>query len=82
MTSLPEGAVGFTTAELKTNFVGSSEHELLLCTATRTHAGRSTQVWDATVTDGDGRALSLFRCTQLLLWSRLPSGQGQAGPGR
>jgi acyl-coenzyme A thioesterase PaaI-like protein len=33
------------------------------------HAGRTTQVWDAKVTDeSTGRALALFRCTQILLY--------------
>ena len=32
--------------------------------------GRTTQVWDATITDDDGRTLALFRCTQLVLEAR------------
>lgn len=71
MTTLPDGAAGFTTVELKTNFLGSADRGALLCTATRVHAGRSTQVWDATVTDEDGRTVSLFRCTQMILWPRI-----------
>ena len=31
------------------------------------HGGRTTQLWDATVSDADGRAMALFRCTQLVL---------------
>jgi len=34
------------------------------------HLGRSTQVWDAEVSSGDGRRLALFRCTQMILWPR------------
>jgi len=35
------------------------------------HAGRTTQVWDAVVTDaGSGRTVALFRCTQSVLWPR------------
>jgi 1,4-dihydroxy-2-naphthoyl-CoA hydrolase len=67
MASLPEGAVGFTTIELKTNFLGTALAGELRCEATRVHGGRTTQVWDATVTDADGRVLALFRCTQLLV---------------
>jgi acyl-coenzyme A thioesterase PaaI-like protein len=32
------------------------------------HVGRTTQVWDATVTHAEsGRTLVVFRCTQLVL---------------
>jgi acyl-coenzyme A thioesterase PaaI-like protein len=31
------------------------------------HAGRTTHVWDAIVTDPDGRTMALFRATQLIL---------------
>jgi uncharacterized protein (TIGR00369 family) len=68
--SLPAGATGFTTIELKTNFLGTALDGTLLCEASRVHGGRTTQVWDATVTDESGKALALFRCTQLLLYPR------------
>ena len=33
------------------------------------HAGRTTQVWDAEVTDeSNGKKIALFRCTQLILY--------------
>ena len=33
------------------------------------HGGRTTQVWDAEVVDAaTGRALALFRCTQLIVY--------------
>jgi 1,4-dihydroxy-2-naphthoyl-CoA hydrolase len=38
------------------------------CESRRVHGGRTTQVWDATVTSGEGKTLALFRCTQLLLY--------------
>lgn len=68
--SLPEGARGFATAELKTNFLGTAAvGETISCTARRVHAGRSTQVWDAEVkASGSGRPIALFRCTQMLLY--------------
>ena len=66
--SLPSGATGFTTIELKTNFLGTALEGTLSCESRRVHGGRTTQVWDATVTDEDGRTLALFRCTQLLLY--------------
>lgn len=66
--SLPDGASGFTTIELKTNFLGTALKGTLLCEAKRVHGGRTTQVWDATVTNEAGKKLAVFRCTQLLLY--------------
>lgn len=71
--SLPEGAPGFTTVELKTNFVGAAREGVLRCTARQIHAGRTTQVWDAEVTRDDDRVVALFRCTQLVLETEGPS---------
>jgi uncharacterized protein (TIGR00369 family) len=69
--SLPIGASGFTTAELKTNFLGTATEGALACTARLVHGGRTTQVWDAEVTDeATGRTLALFRCTQVVLYPR------------
>lgn len=65
--SLPEGAHGFTTVELKTNFLGTTREGTIRCRGQMVHGGRSTQVWDAAVEDESGRTLALFRCTQLLL---------------
>ena len=65
--NLPEGATGFTTIELKTNFVRSAREGTIDCEAQLVHGGRTTQIWDATVTDANGRRMALFRCTQLIL---------------
>jgi len=66
--SLPEGARGFTTIELKTNFLGTAREGAIACEVTLVHGGRTTQVWDARVTDeATGKVLALFRCTQMLL---------------
>jgi 1,4-dihydroxy-2-naphthoyl-CoA hydrolase len=65
--SLPDGATGFTTIELKTNFLGTALEGVLSCESRLLHGGRTTQVWDATVTNEAGKQLALFRCTQLLL---------------
>ncbi|HEV2000456.1 MAG TPA: PaaI family thioesterase [Xanthobacteraceae bacterium] len=65
--SLPEGAKGFTTIELKANFLGTVRDGTISCVATAEHLGRTTQVWSATVTDAAGKALVLFRCTQMIL---------------
>ena len=69
LASLPEGATGFTTVELKTNFLRTAaDGSAIRCEATLVHGGRTTQVWDATVTrEDDGKALALFRCTQYML---------------
>jgi 1,4-dihydroxy-2-naphthoyl-CoA hydrolase len=66
--SLPEGATGFTTIELKANFLGTATEGTLRCEAVLVHGGRTTQVWDATVTHDAGKRVALFRCTQLLLY--------------
>ena len=66
--SLPPGADGFTTIELKANFVGTATKGAITCEATRLHGGRTTQVWDARVADAGGRPIALFRCTQLILY--------------
>jgi uncharacterized protein (TIGR00369 family) len=65
--SLPEGGTGFTTIEMKTNFLRTARTGTISCEATRVHGGRTTQLWDATVRDEEGRPMALFRCTQLLL---------------
>jgi 1,4-dihydroxy-2-naphthoyl-CoA hydrolase len=65
--SLPEGGTGFTTIELKANFLRSVREGTITCEARLRHGGRTTQIWDATVSDADGRTLALFRCTQLVL---------------
>jgi len=70
MASLPEDANGFTTIELKANFLGTATQGSLRCVATLEHGGRRTQVWDATVWDEEGRRLALFRCTQMILYSK------------
>jgi uncharacterized protein (TIGR00369 family) len=67
---LPESASGFTTIELKSNFLGTALEGTLGCVATPAHLGRTTQVWDATVTRGDGATIALFRCTQMVLWPK------------
>jgi uncharacterized protein (TIGR00369 family) len=68
--SLPEGSTGFTTIELKMNFLATVLEGTLHCESRRIHGGRTTQVWDATVTDEAGKTLALFRCTQFLLYAQ------------
>ena len=69
--ALPEGARGFTTIELKANFLGTALDGAILCRATPLHLGRSTQIWDAAVTaEESGARIALFRCTQMVLWPK------------
>lgn len=69
--NLPDGAEGFTTIELKSNFLGTKHEGVIACEATLVHGGRATQVWDASVTDDEsGKTLALFRCTQMILYAR------------
>jgi 1,4-dihydroxy-2-naphthoyl-CoA hydrolase len=67
--NLPEGASGFTTIELKSNFLGTAREGSIACRAIPVHLGRTTQVWDAEVSlEGQERRIALFRCTQMVLW--------------
>jgi uncharacterized protein (TIGR00369 family) len=69
--ALPPGAQGFTTIELKANFLGTARDGAILCRATPLHLGRTTQVWDASVTvAASGAKIALFRCTQMILWPK------------
>jgi 1,4-dihydroxy-2-naphthoyl-CoA hydrolase len=69
--SLPAGASGFTTAELKTNFLGTARDGGIRCEARLVHSGRTTQVWDAEVTnEATGKTIALFRCTQMVLYPK------------
>jgi uncharacterized protein (TIGR00369 family) len=68
---LPKGAENFTTVELKTNFLGTAREGTITCIAKPAHLGKTTQVWDATVSrHADGATIALFRCTQMVLWPR------------
>lgn len=69
--NLPEGASGFTTVELKSNHLGTAKEGTIECVATAAHLGKTTQVWDATVTHREsGKTIALFRCTQMVLYPR------------
>jgi 1,4-dihydroxy-2-naphthoyl-CoA hydrolase len=69
---LPPNATGFTTVELKTNFIGTAREGVLLCEARGAHLGRTTQIWDATIWASEDRAkpIALFRCTQMVLYPK------------
>jgi len=69
--SVPAGASGFTTVELKSNLIGTARSGVVVCTARPVHKGRATQVWDAEVRrEEDGAVIALFRNTQMILWPK------------
>jgi 1,4-dihydroxy-2-naphthoyl-CoA hydrolase len=69
VSNLPPSAHGFTTIELKSNFMGTAREGAVSCEAKLVHAGRSTQLWDAVVKDdSSGKVICLFRCTQMILY--------------
>ena len=69
--NLPEGAAGFTTVELKSNHLGTATTGTIECVAKAAHLGKTTQVWDATVTHREsGKTIALFRCTQMVLYAK------------
>ena len=56
-----DGASGFTTAELKANFLGTARDGAISCTARLVHGGRTTQVWDAEVkNERSGKTIARF----------------------
>ncbi|NUZ04259.1 PaaI family thioesterase [Piscinibacter koreensis] len=65
---LPDGAKGFTTIELKSNFLGTAKEGTIRTECVAEHLGRNTQVWSASVFGPEGRRMALFRCTQMVLW--------------
>ncbi|QIG92522.1 MULTISPECIES: PaaI family thioesterase [unclassified Bradyrhizobium] len=81
LASLPDGAIGFATSELKTNFIGAAREGGVSCEARLVHGGRTTQVWDAEIkSEATGKTIALFRCTQMLLYPPGKTG-GHAAPG-
>ncbi|UGY14978.1 PaaI family thioesterase [Bradyrhizobium septentrionale] len=81
LASLPDGAIGFATSELKTNFIGAAREGGVSCEARLVHAGRTTQVWDAEIkSETTDKTIALFRCTQMLLYPPAKTG-GHAAQG-
>lgn len=66
--SLPPGARGTTTLESKTNFLGAAKAGTTVSgEATPVHKGRTTSVWQTTITGEDGKAVAIITQTQLVL---------------
>lgn len=71
MMNLPEGATGFTTIELKSNFVGTAREGKVKALAKVLHKGKATQVWEAKVLHVETeKVIAHFSCTQMVLWPR------------
>jgi len=69
--SKPGAASGFTTIELKSNFLGTARDGGVAVNATLVHGGKNTQVWDAVVVnETTGKTMALFRCTQMILYPK------------
>ena len=69
--NLPDGAENFTTIELKSNHLGTAREGAIECVAKPAHLGRTTQVWDAVVTNAaNGKTIAIFRCTQMILYPK------------
>ena len=69
--NLPPDASGFTTIELKSNFLGTARDGTIACVAAPVHLGRSTHVWDAVVSHAEsGKTIAMFRCTQMILYGK------------
>ncbi len=68
---LEEGQ-GFTTIEIKTNFLGTvREGGEIRARAWPVHVGRTTHVWDVEVSNAaNDKVIALFRCTQMVLSAR------------
>jgi len=68
---LPEGASGFTTIEMKTNFLGTALDGTVQGVAKAIHLGKTTHVWDVTVFHKEkNKKLAIFRCTQMILYPK------------
>jgi 1,4-dihydroxy-2-naphthoyl-CoA hydrolase len=67
--SLPQGAVGTTTIESKTNFLGAAKAgSTVRAETTPVHKGKRTSVWQTKITNADGKAVALVIQTQMVLF--------------
>jgi 1,4-dihydroxy-2-naphthoyl-CoA hydrolase len=66
--SLPEGAVGTTTIESKTNFLGAAKSGVIVRgETTPVHRGKRTSVWQTRITTIEGKPVALVIQTQMVL---------------
>jgi 1,4-dihydroxy-2-naphthoyl-CoA hydrolase len=66
--ALPEGAVGTTTIESKTNFLGAAKVGVTVRGETiAVHRGKTTSVWQTKIDTVDGKSVALVTQTQMVL---------------
>jgi uncharacterized protein (TIGR00369 family) len=70
--NLPDG-YRTTTLESKTNFFAAGEGPVLTGVSVPLHIGRTTNVWQTTIRNQDGRMVAIVTQTQMVL---APKGQG------
>lgn len=68
--NLPDGAVGTTTLESKTNFLGAVREGAVTAVATPLHVGGTTIVVETAVHDHEGRPVAKVTQTQMILRPR------------
>jgi 1,4-dihydroxy-2-naphthoyl-CoA hydrolase len=69
--SLPDGAVGTTTIESKTNFLGAAAlGTRLIATAIPIHRGRQTQVWQTRIETESGKLVAVVSQSQMILYPK------------
>jgi 1,4-dihydroxy-2-naphthoyl-CoA hydrolase len=67
--SLPQGAVGTTTIESKTNFLGAAKlGSTVRAETTPVHKGKRTSVWQTKITSAEGKPVALVIQTQMVLF--------------
>lgn len=67
--SLPEDAIGTTTLESKTNFLGAAKAgSTVRGETTPVHRGKRTSVWQTRISAEDGKAVALVIQTQMALF--------------
>jgi 1,4-dihydroxy-2-naphthoyl-CoA hydrolase len=66
LANLPEGC-RTTTLESKTNFFAAGEGDALAATVQPLHIGRSTMVWQTTISNLDGTRVAIVTQTQIVI---------------
>ena len=71
---LPPGA-GTSTIESKTNLFRGVREGVVTGVSTPLHVGRTTSVWQTTITDAAGRRVAIVTQTQMALPARADAGE-------
>lgn len=67
--ALPQGAIGTTTIESKTNFLGGAKIGVTVrAETTPVHRGKRTSVWQTKLTTAEGKPVALVLQTQMALF--------------